>query len=132
MIERNEGKERNTPIFTAKATILDKGKGILYTGSITLPVNSQLKDLHVDRPGRSEQLPIKARVDPLSKDVEPNLIIKNHNGKEIIYKLKKRLSKSGVKYFSLGAPTQDIHNFGKAVKADFSVRLDDFLFLVPS
>jgi len=130
MLERDDGKEKTTPEFSAIVQIYDKIKDINYMGRINLPVDSRLKDFTINPLNPTEgpklpELPIKVRIDPSGENVKPNVIINNHDGKEVIYMLKERgVKKLGIKCFSLGAPPQDIRNYGKAVKADFSVFLD--------
>ena len=146
MLERDDGKEKTTPEFSAIVQIYDKIKDIHYMGRINLPVDSCLKDFAINPLNPTEgpkfpELPIKVRIDPSGENVKPNVIINNHDGKEVIYMLKERVDKKlGIKCFSLGAPPQDIRNYGKAVKADFSVFLDvadfnldkPFVFTTPS
>ncbi|MCJ7786910.1 hypothetical protein MUP06_01695 [Patescibacteria group bacterium] len=146
MVERDDGKEKAPPEFSAIAQIYDKIKDIHYIGRINLPVDSCLKDFAINALNPVEgpkfpKLPIKVRIDPSGENVKPNVIINNHDGKEVIYMLKERgVKKLGIKCFSLGAPPQDTRNYGKAVKADFSVFLDvpgidldiPFVFTTPS
>jgi hypothetical protein len=125
MIERDEGKEKTAPEFSASVLIHDKKTSCNYLGDIKLPADSLLKDFTIDSIDDESQILVKVRVDPSDKNGSPQAVIKNHDGKDILYMLKERFDKGmNEKYFSLGAPTQDIHNFGKAVKADFSIRLD--------
>jgi hypothetical protein len=126
MIERNDGKEKIAPEFSAIAQIYDKKRDINYAGKISLPFGFRfLKDFTAKPAEGGAELSFKVRFDSSGKGANPDLIIKNHDGKEIIYMLRERFDKKlGLKYFSLGAPPQDIRNFGKAVKADFRVFLD--------
>jgi len=125
MLEKDLGKERNNPEFSAIAQIYDKVNDIHFTKLIKTSVNSNLlKEFTMDSlENPTRNLTIKVRIDPRGKGIKPNIIINNHDGKEIIYMLKER-NKKGLKYFGLGAPPQDIRNYGKAVKADFKVFLD--------
>lgn len=119
MKEIDKGKEKGAPEFSALAIIYDKKTGCDYRENISLPVNFLLKDFTIDSTDDKTKLSIKVRVDPSGKNGSPQVIIKNHNGIDVLYMLKERFNKrTNEKYFSLGAPP-----FGasKAVKADFRI-----------
>jgi hypothetical protein len=122
MVERNEGKEKIAPEFSALALIYDKKTGCNYRENISLPVDSLLRNFTIDSINDETKLSIKVRVDPSGKNGSPQVIIKNNDGKEVLYMLKERFNKkTNEKYFSLGAPPFSTSNKDKAVKADFRI-----------
>jgi len=124
MSERDKGKEKLLP-FSGRLRIRQKTNGLVFERKIEIIPDGYLNKILMAEKGRGEKrISAEIRVDSDINGFSPSLVLANSDGREILYQLKRRVSrKTGEKYYSLSAPPSDILNNHKATKADFTVAI---------
>jgi len=125
MLETYEKKENLLP-FLGTLHIRRKTDGLIFEREIIEIIpDGYLNKILMAEKGRGEKrISAEIRVDLGINEFSPSVILANDDGREILYQLKRRVSrKTGEKYYSLSAPPSDILNNHKATKADFTVAI---------
>jgi len=125
MLETYEKKENLLP-FLGTLHIRRKTDGLIFEREINIIPDGYLNKILVaeKKIDGEKRISAEIRVDSDINGFSPSLVLANSDGREILYQLKRRVSrKTGEKYYSLSAPPSDILNNHKATKADFTVAI---------